>query len=113
MKDLEDYFLQFADSFGCREFAQESEYENRVILDDTFYENKILPTITDYEEFSVLETLSNELAWRDFRKDHSEKEIKEMAKKNGSYFGVALYDYEKKYWDEFEKYAYERLAIQK
>lgn len=113
LRDLEDYLLQFADDFGYREFVQEDEQKEGVVLDDEFYENKILPIITEYEEFSVLDTLSNELAWRDFRKDHSGEEIKKMAEKNGGYFGVALYDYEKKYWDEFEKYAYERLEIQK
>lgn len=111
MKDLEDYFLQFADDFGCSELTQENECEGKTILDDEFYENKILPIITDYEEYAVHDTLSNELAWRDFRKEHSEKEMREMAKENGGYFGVALYDYEKKYWDEFDKNGFERLEV--
>jgi hypothetical protein len=34
-----------------------------------------------------------------------------MAKENHGYFGVALYDYEKKYWDEFEKNGFERLEV--
>lgn len=54
------------------------------------------------EEFDVHDTLSNKLAWRDFRQDHSSEEINQMKKENGGYFGVSLYDYEKKYWDEFE-----------
>ena len=111
MKDLEDYFLQFAADFDCSELAQENEDEGKAILDDEFYENTILPMITDYEEFAAYDTLSNELAWRDFKKDHSEKEIGGIAEKNGGYFGVELYDYEKKYWDEFEEHGYERLEI--
>lgn len=113
MQDLENYFLQFADDFGSSELAQKSEHAGKIILDDEFYENKILPIITDYEEFSTHDTLSSKLAWRDFQKDHSEREIKEMTKKNGGYFGVVLYDYEKKYWKEFEEYDYERLEVKK
>lgn len=55
--------------------------------------------------------LANELAWRDFKRKHSNEEITEMSKENGGYFGVPLYDYEKKYWDEFEKRGFERLEI--
>jgi hypothetical protein len=55
--------------------------------------------------------IANELAWRDFRRDHTEAELKKMSKENHDYFGVELYDYEKKYWDEFEKYGYKRLEI--
>lgn len=101
-EELEAYFLGYASDFECDEF-----------LDEDFYEDKIMPIINDFEEYSVHDNLSNELAWRDFRKDHTKKEMKEMAKENGGYFGVALYDYEKKYWDEFDKHGYDRLVIKK
>ena len=65
----------------------------------------------DYDECELLNGLANKLAWRDFRRDYSETEREEMAEKNGGYFGVPLYAYEKKYWDEFEKYEYDRLEI--
>ncbi len=113
IRNLENYFLQYASDYGCGELAQYNEYEKGIILDDEFYENKILPIINDYEEYTTHDSLANELAWRDFRKDHSEAEIKEMAKKNSGYFGVELYDYEKKYWDEFEENKFERLEVKK
>ncbi len=109
--DLENYFLQFAKDFGCSELTQKSEYKDKIILDDEYYENKIMPIMTDFEELATYESLSNELAWRDFREKHSEEEIKEMEKENGGYFGVVLYDYEKKYWNEFDKNGYKRLEI--
>lgn len=109
MDDLENYFLQYADDFGCGEFAQMDG--QAVILDDEFYENKIMPIIDDYEDYASYDNLANKLAWRDFRRDHTEEEIEEMAKKNGGFFGVELYDYEKKYWDEFDENEFERLEI--
>jgi len=113
MDDIENHFLQFADDFGIVKLTQNNEYEGKITLDDEYYENKILPIITDYEEFATQDTLSHELAWRDFRKEHSEKEMKEMKKENGGYFGVNLYAYEKKYWDEFEENGYDGLEIVK
>lgn len=110
MDDLENYFLQYAADFGHEGLAQ--EYDGNDILDDEFYENEIYPIINDYEEFATHDTLSNELAWRDFRRDHTEAELEKMAEKNGGYFGVALYDYEKKYWDEFDEHGYDRLEIE-
>lgn len=111
MEKLEEYFLQYAGDFGCEELVQDHEGSN--ILNDEVYEEQIFPIIDDYDEFNLHESLANKLAWRDFENDHSAKELKEMEAKNGGYFGVPLYDYEKKYWDEFEKYGYDRLWIQK
>lgn len=74
-------FLQFAKDFGCSELTQKSEYKDKIILDDEYYENKIMPIMTDFEELATYESLSNELAWRDFREKHSEEEIKEMEKR--------------------------------
>ena len=82
MRNLENYFLQFASDFDCNNLAQEDELEDEVVLDDEYYENKISPIITDFEEYAVHDTLANKLAWRDFYREHSEKEIKEMVEKN-------------------------------
>ncbi|EKE21706.1 MAG: hypothetical protein ACD_7C00153G0009 [uncultured bacterium] len=102
MEELETYLLGYASDFDCNEF-----------LDEDFYEDKILPIVSDFEEYSTHDNLSNDLAWRDFRREHTQEELDNMAKENGGYFGVALYDYEKKYWDEFEKNGYDRLEINK
>lgn len=111
LEELENYLLQYADDFGCREFVQ---YDGEcVILDDEFYEDKIMSIMGDYEEYIAYDFFANELAWRDFKRDYSEEEIKKMAEKNGDYFGVELYDYEKKYWDEFEENGVERVDVKK
>jgi len=109
MDELEEYLLQYADGFDCGEFTQ--EYHGKKIFNDKVYEEKILPTMEDYDDYQLYSDLANKLAWRDFRREHSEKEIEKMRKENGGYFGVELHDYEKKYWDEFDKYEYERLEI--
>ena len=109
MDDLEKYLLTFVEDFKSSNLAEEFEGEN--ILNEKFYENKILPILSDYEGFSLYDGLANELAWRDFRNDHTETEMKKIAKEHGGYFGVPMYDYEKKYWDEFNTYGYERLEI--
>jgi hypothetical protein len=111
MKDLENYFLQYAADYGYDGLAQ--EYDSEDILDDEFYENEILPIIMDYENYSAQDKLANELAWRDFRREHSKEELDAMAEKNGGYFGVEMHDYEEKYWDEFNKNGFNRLEIKK
>lgn len=109
MGKIENYFLQYAADYGYEGMAQ--EYDSEDVLDDEFYENEILPIMKDYDDFTTRDNLSSELAWRDFRREHTPKELDEMAEKNSGYFGVEMYDYEKKYWDEFDENGYERLEI--
>lgn len=109
MDDLEKYLLQFAKEMDCKEMID--EFEGKIFLDDDFYSEIMDTIISDYDDHILFDSLANELAKRDFHRDHSKEEIKKMAKKNGGYFGVALHDYEKKYWDEFEKHGMERLVI--
>ena len=109
MEELEEYFLQYAGDFGCDEFVETREGKN--VFDDEMYEECILSIIDDYDEFVLFDSLANKLAWRDFNRDHTEEEMDNMAKENGGYFGVAIYDYEKKYWDEFEKNGFDRLEV--
>jgi len=100
MDEVEDHLLSYAKEFGCDD-----------LVDEEYYEEKIQPILNDFEEFSLYDGLSSELARRDFKKEHARAEIRRMAKENAGYFGVEMYDYEKKYWDEFDKHGYERLEI--
>ena len=34
-----------------------------------------------------------------------------MARENGDFFGVELYPYEEKYWNEFNEYGFDRLFV--
>lgn len=109
MERLEENLLGFADDFDCAAWTQ--KYEGRNIFNDEMYEKQVTPIMNDYNEHERFDGLANELAWRDFHLDHTEAQMREMEKKNGDYFGVALYDYEKKYWDEFEQYGFDRLIV--
>jgi hypothetical protein len=109
-EEIENYLFGFAKDFECDDLVE--NWEGKIILSDKTSE-QFHEILDDYDDFILFDSLVNKLAWRDFYRDHSEPEIKEMAKRNKGYFGVELYDYEKKYWDEFEKYGYDRLEIKK
>lgn len=109
MNELEEYFLKYAKDFDCGEFVE--EFEGKDVFEEKAYEKHIMSIIFDYDEGQLMSNLANKLAWRDFREEHSDKEIEKMGKENGGYFGVELYDYEKKYWDEFEQHGFNRLMI--
>jgi hypothetical protein len=83
-----------------RYYLQEREYES------------LMEFITEYDDLSLHQHLANKLAWRDFQSAHSEKEIEEIRKNNGGYFGVDIHPFEEKYWNEFEAHEYSRLKIQ-
>ncbi|OGY31401.1 MAG: hypothetical protein A3C02_01275 [Candidatus Andersenbacteria bacterium RIFCSPHIGHO2_02_FULL_45_11] len=106
---LESHLLQYAKDFDSSDLSE--DFEGRPVLDSEVYETKIMPILDDFEEFAIHDGLANKLAWRDFKREHTKADMEKMAKKNGGYFGVVIYDYEKKYWDEFEKHEYSRLEI--
>lgn len=108
-EELENYLLGFAKDFGCETLTE--EFDGKKYLTEKTTDKYIYPVIEDYVDYEIQDGLANELAKRDFRRDHTKEEIKRMAKENSGYFGAALYDYEKKYWDEFEMNGYERLEI--
>ncbi len=110
MEKLEEYFLQYASDFGCDDWVD--QFQGKNVFDDKVYEEKISTIISDYDENIMFDSLANELAKRDFRRDHSKEEIEKMAEESGGYLGVAMYDYEKRYWDEFEKYGVGRLEVE-
>lgn len=107
---IEDYLLNFAQDFDCQNITEKFDGRN-VIKDEE--SDKYLDVIREYDDYIFWDELANKLAWRDFEKEHSKEELAGMEKENGGYFGVALYDYEKKYWDEAENYGIDRLEIQK
>jgi hypothetical protein len=105
MHELEKYFLQYAKEFHYDEVLDGSGY------DENYYESVIMPIVNDYDEQITELNLSNKLAWRDFYNDSSEEEIAKISRKNNGYFGREIYEYEKKYWYEFEKHKFNRLII--
>jgi len=107
-EETKNYLLSFAKDFGCGDLVE--NWKGKTILSDKASE-EFQEIMDDFDDFILFDSLANKLAWRDFKKTYSKEEIKKMAEKNGGYFCVGLYDYEKKYWDEFEKYDCDRLEI--
>ena len=106
---LEEYLLRQAEQFDSVNLVD--AYEGKNIFSERLRTEQVMPIMDDFEEFVLHDKLPNILAWRDFNREHSEEEQRKMAKKNGGYFGAEIYPYEKRYWDEFEKYGFERLEV--
>jgi hypothetical protein len=109
MKALRDMVYRRAEDFGIYDWSEE-ESDGTFELSDTALE-RVGNVAHDVEEFFAYEHLSNVLAWRDFEREHTKKEIEEMGRENNGYFGVPLYDYEERYWNEFDAYGFNRLEI--
>ena len=103
---LENHLLQYASDFNYAEIYHESGS-----LAEDYFVSTIMAIMDAYDEYTVHSLLVNKLAWRDFRKDHSQEEIDKMGKENFGYFGVELDKYENKYWDEFSKHGMDRLFL--
>ena len=108
---LQEYLLKYAGEFDSNDLIE--DFEGKEVLSQEYYEEKIMPIVDTYDDVTVCDDLARALARRDFRRDFTQAEIRKMAKQNGGYLGVEMYDYEKKYWDEFDKHDYDRLEIVK
>ena len=108
IEDIESQLLKHAKDFGMADSVE--EFDGKLHVKETYYD-KILDDLGEYDDWQTFENITNELAKRDFRADHSAAEIKEIAKKNRGYLGVEIYDYEEKYYNEFRKHGYDRLYI--
>lgn len=85
-------------------------FMNKDILKEEYYK-KIFDDVIEYDEYITFKNLANKLGMRDFKEKYTTKEIEDMAEKSKGYLGVPLYDFEKKYYDEFNEYEYNRLYV--
>ena len=95
--------------FGLGKATQKYEGSYVIDLESEWYK-KVFDEIMDYDDHVTYSNLANKLGWRDFEQTYSQEEIRKMADKTG-YLGVPLYNFEKKYWDEFDRHEYNRLEI--
>ena len=108
IEDVLEELLSYAKDFDFEKNIE--EFDNKPVLKEEYYE-KILDDISEYDDWQLCENLASKLAWRDFHDTFSKEEIEKMGAKNRGYFGVELYDFEKKYYDEFNKYEYDRVFV--
>ena len=107
---LENYLCEKADIFGLNNVVERFEARSVLNIEIGWYKD-LIDDLDEFEEYFLYDNLTNKLAWRDFRNKFSKKEIEEMSKRNGGYFGVDIYDFEKKYYDEFDENGYDRLEV--
>ncbi len=105
--EMTSHLLGYAKDF---DFKFVDEYGGKLFVEDEYGE-KMFDDLMKYDEYMLHQNISNKLAWRDFCEKYGEVEIEKMKEEHGGYLGVPLYDFEKKYWDEFEKFDYNRLYI--
>lgn len=107
INEVTEHLLASAKDF---DFKHVDEINGSLCVEDT-YSEKMLLDVFDYDEYTLHQNISKALAMRDFYETHGEEKVEKIRKERGGYLGVPLYDFEKKYWDEFEKFGYSRLRI--
>lgn len=108
LESVSKYLLSFAKEF---DFEKNIEvFENEHFVKEKYWD-KILDDLSTYDDQQLYLDLANKLGWRDFKRKFTEKEIKKMSEEHGGYLGVPIYDFEKKYYDEFDEHEYDRLEI--
>jgi hypothetical protein len=110
---LEALLCKQVSSAGLKEPPlEDDEGVLRLAMQSSWYEG-VWEDIHTYDDYILATELAYSLAWRDFTREHSEKELEVISEKNGGYFGVEMYPYEDKYWKEFDAYDFDRLEIRK
>ncbi len=109
METLEDEILKHANSIGIYDWTE--VYKDKNVFSDKAAVEDIIPVIQGFNDVSLSDELANALAWRDFRRTYSEEEIEKMSEEHHGYFGVPLYEYEERYWKEFDEHGYDRLEV--
>lgn len=104
----EEYFLEIAQKLGYNEFIDSFKGE-LIISNDMCIESE--KEMEEYHNDIFWEDLEVNLGKRDFYKNASVEELKEIAKKH--YLPDKVFKYYDKYRKEFEKYGTERLIIDK
>lgn len=107
IEEVEKYLLEFAKDY---DFEKNLSSPKELYVSEEYYD-KILDDLNLYDEQQLFENLASELGKRDFHAKYSKEEINEIIKKYGNYLGVPLYEFEKKYYDEFNENGYDRLFI--
>ncbi len=108
-EQLSSHILSHAKEFNYDEIVD--VYKDEVYSSNTFSYEILENYINPYDDIVTTEQLTHDLAWRDFTIEKTPEELALMEERNGGYWGVDLYPYEEKYWNEFEKHNFDRLFI--
>ena len=105
---VKDELLSHTKEFDFEENVEDFEGKN-VLTEE--YSEKTLDDMFTYDDYVTFDNLAGKLGMRDFRKKYTQEEIDKMAEEHHGYLGVPLYEFEKKYYDEFNENEYDRLYI--
>ncbi|MEK9175656.1 MAG: hypothetical protein AAB795_03660 [Patescibacteria group bacterium] len=108
LENVQKDLLEHAKEFHFNKNTE--NFEGKIILREEYYE-KLLDDLFLYDDHQLFENLANKLGWRDFKRKFTKEEIEKMSEKYNGYLGVPIYDFEKKYYDEFNKHEYDRLEV--
>lgn len=108
IEEVEKEMLRYAKDFNFGKNIEKFEGENTL---RERYLDRNLSDLNDYDEYITYENLARELGRRDFFNKHTKEEIKKMTKESNGYLGALTYDFDEKYYNEFNKYGYSRLYI--
>ncbi len=111
IEEVQKYLLQYAKDFDFEKNLCDCGAKDPH-LDEDYYE-KILDDLALYDEQQLFEGLAHELGKRDFHNKYSKEEADKLIEEHGGYLGVPVYEFDKKYYDEFNENGYERLFIKK
>lgn len=110
LEKLERFLCSKTKDFGLDNVVERYGGHEVINMESEWHQD-FMEDLEEYEEYCLFDNLSNKLGWRDFKNKFSQEEIEEMRKRNGGYFGVDIYDFEEKYYDEFNEHGFDRLII--
>ncbi len=108
IEEMEEDLLKYAKDYNFKKNID--DFEGKIIVNEK-YTDKILKELDDYDDYITCDNLAMELGRRDFRNKYNKEEIEKMFEDHGGYLGVPMFEFEKKYYDEFDKHSYQRLYI--
>lgn len=107
MEDLEDYFISYAQNFGCDDLIE--RFHGKTLMKDEIYE-KINEIIEDYDDYIFWNELEVRMGKRDFKRTITTDD-KKYIKENKGWYPERINELYDKYRNEFEKYGIDRLEI--
>ncbi|MCX6745842.1 MAG: hypothetical protein NTX00_02360 [Candidatus Parcubacteria bacterium] len=104
-EELENYLLGFAKEYGQKKIVEEFDGKNVATHE---YLDKVLDDMSEYEDYIMWDELSSRLGARDFYQQHSKKELKKMTMQE---ILTKRFEFEEKYYKEFEENGLDRLGV--
>jgi len=109
-EDLEDYIFSFAKDFGFKKYVDDEDADQGKFFPTRLFEENtdVSKLHEEYDDATFWDEIIDRLTDRDFFRKYGVDKIKKMDRNER---WEKLFEFEKKYADEFRKYGIERLEI--